>query len=78
MCNVTEYSENYSKTTESLWNYYRDEPNFGSEGDINYFIKYSKYFDYKIKITGRLEGNDTEKEVDIAVASKQLSNFGEH
>ena len=25
MCNLLEYSKNYRKTTESLWNYYRDE-----------------------------------------------------
>ena len=27
--NLIEYSKNYSKTTGSLWNYYRDEPNSG-------------------------------------------------
>ena len=27
MYNLLEYSKNYSKTTGSLWNYYRDEPN---------------------------------------------------
>ena len=25
--NLIEYSKNYRKTTGSLWNYYRDEPN---------------------------------------------------
>ena len=25
--NLLEYSKNYKKTTDSLWNYYRDEPN---------------------------------------------------
>ena len=25
--NFLEYSKNYRKTTGSLWNYYRDEPN---------------------------------------------------
>ena len=24
--NLIEYSDNYSKTSESLWQYYRDEP----------------------------------------------------
>ena len=24
-CNLLEYSDNYSKTSGSLWNYYRDE-----------------------------------------------------
>ena len=27
MFNLKEYSDNYSKTTESLWQYYKDEPN---------------------------------------------------
>ena len=27
MYNLIEYSKNYSKTTSSLWNYYRDRPN---------------------------------------------------
>ena len=27
MYNLLEYSKNYKKTTDSLWNYYRDEPN---------------------------------------------------
>ena len=26
MYNLIEYSDNYSKTSGSLWNYYRDEP----------------------------------------------------
>ena len=30
MYNLLEYSKNYRKTTGSLWNYYRDEPNSGA------------------------------------------------
>ena len=36
MYNLLEYSKNYRKTTGSLFNYYRDEPNSGTEGNINY------------------------------------------
>ena len=65
MYSLLEYSKNYSKTTTgSLQNYYRDEPNSGLGGtgnNINYSIKDSKYFDYKASITGKLEGNNTEK-----------------
>ena len=50
MYNLIEYNKNYRKTTESLWNYYRDEPNSGTEGYINYLIKNSKSFDYKTNI----------------------------
>ena len=60
MYNLIEYSKNYSKTRGSLWNYYRNEPNSGVVGNINYSIKESKSSDYKTRITGRLEGNDTE------------------
>ena len=44
-------------------------------GDINYSINDSKIFDYKTSITGRLEGNNTEKEVEIVVPLKHLSNI---
>ena len=33
MYNFIEYSKNYKKTTGSLWNYYRDEPNNPSTDD---------------------------------------------
>ena len=41
----------------------------------NYSIKDLKSFDYETSITGGLEGDDTEKEVEIAVPLKYLSNF---
>ena len=78
MYNLTEYSKNYSKTTGSLWNYYRDKPNSGTEGNINYSIKDSKSFDYKVRITERLEDNDTEKEVEVGVPLKHFIDIGEH
>ena len=80
MYNLIECSKNYRKTTGSLWNYYRDEPNSGLDGDnnnINYSIKDSKSFDYKSSITGKLEvENNVEKDdVKIVVPLKYLSNF---
>ena len=33
MYKLREYSKNYRKTTESLWNYYRDEPNSGTDAN---------------------------------------------
>ena len=78
MYNLLEYSKNYRKTTGSLWNYYRDEPNSGAVGNINYSIKNSKSFDYKTSITGKLEGNNVEEDdVEIVAPLKYLSNFGE-
>ena len=32
MYSLLKYSKNYRKTAESLWNYYRDEPNSGAVG----------------------------------------------
>ena len=75
MYNLFEYSKNYSKTTSSFWNYYRDEPNSGANNNINYSSKDSKSFDYKTSIAGTLEGNNAEKEVEIVVPLKQLRNF---
>ena len=45
------------------------------EGNINYSIKDSKSFDYKITITGRLDHNNTEKDVELVVPLKHLNNF---
>ena len=77
MYNLIEYSKNYRKTTGSLWNYYRGEANSGSDGTgnnrINYSIKVSEFFNYKINITGKLEDANTEK--DEIVSLKYLSNF---
>ena len=56
MYNLVQYSKNSRKTTGSLRNYYRDEPNSGLGGDdinINYSIKDSESFDYKTSITGK-------------------------
>ena len=76
MYNLREYSRNNRKTTGSLWNYYRNEPNSGAVGNINYSIKDSKSFDYKASIAGKLEGNNVEKDdIELAVPLKYLSNF---
>ena len=61
MYNFIEYSKNYSKTSGSLWNYYRDEPNSDigdADNNIDYSIKVSKSFDYKTSITGKLRDNN--------------------
>ena len=43
MYNLIEYSDNYSKTSRSLWQYYKDDPNDN--------IVQSESFRSKIKIT---------------------------
>ena len=67
MYNVIEYSDNYAKTTGSLWQYFRDEP--------NHDIEDSESFKSKIKITGETLDDDNEKDVEIMVPLKYLSNF---
>ena len=78
MYNLLEYSKNYRKTRGSLFNYYRDQPNSDGEGDgnnrINYSIKDSKCFNYKTSIIRELEGNNTEKDTEIAIPLKYLSS----
>ena len=45
MYNLLEYSKNYRKTTGSLWNYYRDEPNGSADNNnITHSILISKFF----------------------------------
>ena len=67
MYNLIEYSDNYAKTSGSLWQYFRDEP------DDN--IEDSESFKPKIKITGKTPNNNNEKDVEIMVPLKYLSNF---
>ena len=38
MCNLMEYSDAYSKTSGSLWQYCRDEPALGNNGNIIDFL----------------------------------------
>ena len=45
MYNLLEYNKNFRKTTGSLWNYCKDDPNSGINGSINYLIMGSKSFD---------------------------------
>ena len=48
----------------------------GAVGYINYSIEDSKSFNYKTSVTGKLEGNNVEKDdVEIVVPLKYLSNF---
>ena len=78
--NLLYYSKNYKKTSGSLYNYYRDEPNSGNinnpRGAIRYTIVNSKSFNYKASLTGKLQGNNTELEnIEVAVPLKYLSKF---
>ena len=67
MYNLIEYSENYSKTSGSLWWYYKDEPNDN--------LTDSELFKSKIKITGNTSADGNTEDVEIIVPLKYLSNF---
>ena len=67
MYNLIEYSDNYAKTSGSLWQYYRDQPN-----DT---LAESESFNSKIKITGKTPNDSNEKDVEIMVPLKYLSDF---
>ena len=77
MYNLTEYSNNYSKTSESLWKYYRDESALDNNVAIIDFPAdndNSALFKLKIKIAGRTDNYAT-KDVKIMVPLKFLNNF---
>ena len=60
--NFTEYSENYFKTSISLWQYYWDEPNDN--------LTDSESFKSKIKITGKTPADGNIKDLDIVLPLK--------
>ena len=65
--NLIEYSNNYANTSGCLGQYYRDEPNDN--------LTDSESFKSKTKITGKTPAAGSEKDVEIMVPLKYLSNF---
>ena len=59
MYNLIEYSDNYSKTSGSLWQYYKDDPNDN--------ITDSESFKSQVKITGKTPAVGNTRDVDIIV-----------
>ena len=55
MYNLIEYSDNYSKTSGSLWQYYKDVPAVNNDGDIVNFneANATDSFNFKTKINGQ-------------------------
>ena len=64
---MIECSDNYSKTSGILWQYYKDDPNDN--------IVQCESFKSKIKITGKTPAGSNTKNVEIIVPLKYLSNF---
>ena len=71
---VIEYGDNYSKTSGSLWQYYRDEPALNDAGAIDHTSGESASFKFIQKITGKTDADGT-KDAEIMVPLKYLSNF---
>ena len=63
---LIEYSDNYSKTSGSSWQYYKDGPNDS--------LTDSESFQSKVKITGKTPNNGNTKDVEINVPLEYLSN----
>ena len=67
MYNLIKYSDNYLKTSGSLWQYYKDEPNDN--------LRDSESLKSKIKMTGNTPADGNRKDVEIIVPLRYLSNF---
>ena len=76
MYNLIEYSDNYSKTSGSLWQYCKDIPAVDNNNAIVNFTEnnLTDSFNFKVKITGQT-GDSGRKNVEIMVPIKYLSNF---
>ena len=72
MYNLIEYSDAYSKTLASLWQYYRDEPVLDNNGNIIDFPddNNSVSFKFKPKITGQT-GNGSTNDGEIMLHLKR-------
>ena len=78
MYNLTECSDNYSKTSGRLWQYCKDIPAVDNNNVIVNVAEnnLTDSFNFKAKMTGQT-GDDGTKNVEIMVPLKYLSNFGE-
>ena len=78
MYNLIQYSNNYSQTSGSLWQYCKEIPAVNNAGNIIDFngANATNSFNFKTKITVQTN-NDGIISVKIMVPLKYLSNFGE-
>ena len=81
--NLTEYRDNYSKTSGSLWQYCKEIPAVNNDGNIVGFngVNAAVSINSKTKITGQIAANNNNGsipgrvDVEIMVLLKYLSNF---
>ena len=76
MYNLREYSDNHSKTSGTLFQYFRDVPAADNNGAVTDFTEanVNDLFNLKVKLAGQA-GNDGTKNVETMVLFKYLSNF---
>ena len=76
MYNLTEYSDNYSKASRSLWQCRKEVPLVNNNGNIADFkgVNATDSFNFKTKITGQTNYN-RQIDIEIIVPLKYLSNF---
>ena len=83
MYNLTEYSDNYSKTPGSLWQYCKEIPAVNDNGEIEDFTgaNATDSFNFKTKMTGQTAADNNNGniagrvDVQIMVPLKYLSSF---
>ena len=63
MYNLIEHRDNYSKTSESLWQYCKDMPAVDNNNAIVNFTdnNLTNSFSFKVKITGQTRDGETKK-----------------
>ena len=71
MYTLIKYSDNYSETSGSLWQYYRDMLGVPD----NAVITDTESFKSRGEIMGKTSNNDNTKDLEIAILLKYLSNF---
>ena len=75
MYNLIEYSDNYSKTFGSLWQYCKDIPAVNNNAVVNFAgNNLTNSFNFKVKMTSQT-GVDGTKNVKIMLPLKYSSNF---
>ena len=77
MDNLIQYSDNYSDTLRSLWQFKRDEQNMNNGNPANVTTADSSSFKYKSSFFKQRTADDNGvfKDVKTAVPLKYLSNF---
>ena len=77
MYNLIEYSDNFSKTSGSLWQYCKDIPVVNNDGNIVMFNEANDTdsLNFKSKIIGKTNDDRDIENVEIMIPLKYLSDF---